>query len=60
MRCRIYLRTLKFIAFYWSLPFLVGSVFTMFIFTWGQIDLIYGFDAALEKAISSVVTACAL
>lgn len=59
MRYRIYLRTLNFIAFYWSLPFLVGSVFTMFILTWGQIDLIYGFDASLEKAISSVVNACA-
>ena len=60
MRYRIYLRTLKFVAFYWSLPFLVGSVFTMLILTWGQVDLLEGVDDYFAKAISTVVTSCAL
>lgn len=59
MKYRIYLRTLKFIAFYWSLPFLVGSVFAMLILTWGQVDLLQGFDKHLTDSLNAVVATCA-
>lgn len=59
MKYRIYLRTLKFIAFYWSLPFLAGSVFAMLILTWGQVDLLQGVDSHFSQAISTVVATCA-
>lgn len=59
MRYRIYLRTLKFIAFYWSLPFLVGAVFAMLILTWGQVDLLEGFDKHFTDSINAVVATCA-
>lgn len=60
MKYRIFLRTLKFIAFYWSLPFFMGSAFAMLIFTWGQVDLLQGIDGQFAEAISMVVTQCAL
>lgn len=59
MKYRIYLRTLKFIAFYWSLPFLVGAVFAILILTWGQVDLLQGFDKVITDSISAVVAECA-
>lgn len=59
MRYRIYMRTLKFIAFYWSLPFLVGAVFAMVILTWGQLDFLEGFDKVHTDSIKAVVAACA-
>lgn len=59
MKYRIYLRTLRFIAFYWSVPFLAGSVFTMLILTWGQVDLLQGLERYFASAISMVVTQCA-
>lgn len=59
MKYLIYLRTLKFVAFYWSLPFLVGSVFTMLILTWGQVDLLEGFDKVMADSINAVVATCA-
>lgn len=59
MKYRIYFRTLRFIAFYWSLPFLVGAVFSMVILTWGQVDLLEGFDKLHIDSINAVVASCA-
>lgn len=53
MKYRIYLRTLKFVAYYWSLPFLVGAVFAMVILTWGQVDLLEGYDESVVEEVAA-------
>lgn len=60
MKYRIFLRTLKFIAFYWSLPFFIGTVFTLSLVYWVQDDLLQSMDREFLQVIDAVVTQCAL
>ena len=58
MSQRIFLRTLRFVAYSWWLPFIFGALMSMTIVAYTEIEVIQLMDAAFESAITKVVAQC--
>ncbi|MGX5219386.1 hypothetical protein ACVTMO_12200 [Pseudomonas segetis] len=53
MKFRILFRVAKFIAYYWSIPFLLGTSFAFFLITQGEIIAVEQYVQAFDQVISS-------
>lgn len=59
MRYRIFFRTLRYVAYHWLPPFFGGCALSMFLITWGNIELLNLFADAFDASFNAVVATCA-
>lgn len=59
MSWRMWYRTLRFIAWNWSLPFLAGCALSMFLISWGNVELLVGWAEVFDASFNAVVATCA-
>ena len=53
MKFRILFRVAKFIAFYWSMPFFLGAIFSLLLITESQYMVVEALTESFEQVISS-------
>ncbi len=59
MRRRIFLRTLRYVAYHWTVPFLAGCAAAVALFTLGEVHMAEGLERVFIESFETVVASCA-
>ena len=60
VKARLYFRTLRFLAFYWGLPFFFGIGTALAIVTYAELSLLEVLGDAFDQSFEAVIQSCAL
>lgn len=59
MKFRFYLRTLRFVAYHWAIPFFVGMAISMLIVVFTEDQIFQLMTRAFDQSFQAVISSCA-